>query len=151
MNQLKKPGFSAKVLAATADLCDELDELKFSEPVAWVYNPLRYAWRVHEKYVRTWGASPRRVLMMGMNPGPWGMAQTGVPFGEVAVVRDFLGLKGRVARPDPEHPKRPVQGLECPRSEVSGRRLWGYFAERFGGPEEFFAEHFICRSYHREQ
>ncbi len=143
MNQLKKPGFSAKVLAATADLCDELDELKFSEPVAWVYNPLRYAWRVHEKYVRTWGASPRRVLMMGMNPGPWGMAQTGVPFGEVAVVRDFLGLKGRVARPDPEHPKRPVQGLECPRSEVSGRRLWGYFAERFGGPEEFFAEHFI--------
>jgi len=143
MNQLKKPGFAAKVLAATSALCDEVDRLSFSDPVAWVYNPLRYAWPLHEQYVRKWGGSPRRVLMLGMNPGPWGMAQTGVPFGEVASVRGFLGLEGRVARPDPEHPKRPVQGLDCPRSEVSGRRLWGFFGEWFGGPEGFFAEHFV--------
>ena len=58
-------------------------------------------------------------------------------------MRDFLGLKGQVARPDPEHPKRLVQGLDCPRSEVSGRRLWGFFGERFGGPEGFFADHFV--------
>jgi single-strand selective monofunctional uracil DNA glycosylase len=143
MNQLKEPGFAEKVLAATTELREEVETLRFSEPVAWVYNPLRYAWPLHEKYVRTWGASPRRVLFMGMNPGPWGMAQTGVPFGEVATVRDFLGLKAPVARPQPEHPKRPVQGLDCPRSEVSGRRLWGFFSERFDGPEGFFAEHFV--------
>lgn len=143
MSPLKKSGFAAKVLAATSDMCEEVDDLVFAEPVAWVYNPLRYARSLHEQYVRKWGASPRRVLLMGMNPGPWGMAQTGVPFGEVAMVRDFLGLKGRVGRPEPEHPKRQVQGLECPRSEVSGRRLWGFFAEKFGGPERFFAEHFV--------
>ncbi|MEN8006453.1 MAG: uracil-DNA glycosylase family protein [Candidatus Krumholzibacteriota bacterium] len=143
MTKLNQPGFAEKVLAAATDLCDEVDDLGFSDPVAWVYNPLRYAWPLHEQYVRRWGASPRRVLMLGMNPGPWGMAQTGVPFGEIAAVKEFLDLDGQVGRPDPEHPKRPVQGLDCPRSEVSGRRLWGYFGERFGGPEGFFADHFI--------
>ena len=78
-----------------------------------------------------------------MNPGPWGMAQTGVPFGEVAAVRDILGLSGEVGRPAREHPKRPVQGLACARSEVSGRRLWGFFAAQCGGAEGFFAEHIV--------
>ncbi len=131
------------VLSATAALRDTVNGLSFADPVAWVYNPLDYAWELHAAYVRRWGASKRRVLMMGMNPGPWGMVQTGVPFGEVAAVRDFLQLQGQVGRPDPEHPKRPVQGLACPRSEVSGRRLWGCFAAKFGTAEAFFAEHFV--------
>ncbi len=143
MNRLTQPGFAAQVLTATARLRDGVDQFRFGDPVAWVYNPLRYAWSLHEQYVEKWGASPRRVLMLGMNPGPWGMAQTGVPFGEIAAVRDFLGLSGQVDRPDPEHPKRPVLGLESNRSEVSGRRLWGFFGERFGGPEGFFAGHII--------
>lgn len=134
---------AAAVLAATARLRDTADSLVFAEPVAWVYNPLAYAWDLHAAYVRRWGASRRRVLLLGMNPGPWGMTQTGVPFGEIAAVRDFMGLSGKVGRPDPEHPKRPVQGLDCPRSEVSGRRLWGFFAAAFGTPEAFFAEHFV--------
>jgi single-strand selective monofunctional uracil DNA glycosylase len=36
-----------------------------------------------------------------------------------------------------------VQGFDCPRSEVSGRRLWKLFADRFGVAEKFFAEHFV--------
>jgi len=137
------PSLATQVLAATAELRDQVDDLVFAEPVAFVYNPLRYAWKLHEKYVRRYGNTRKRVLMLGMNPGPWGMAQTGVPFGEISMVRDFMGLSGRVERPDPEHPKRPVLGLETTRSEVSGRRLWGYFGERFGGAEGFFAEHFV--------
>lgn len=139
----RSAAFADQVLAAAADLRDEVSRLRFGEPVTHVTNPLDYAWEVHETWVRRWGGSPRRVLLMGMNPGPWGMAQTGVPFGEVAAVRGFLQLEGCVRRPDGEHPKRPVQGLDCPRSEVSGRRLWGFFAERFGTPEAFFAEHFV--------
>ena len=135
--------FADQVLAAASTLRQETADLAFGEPVTHVVNPLDYAWAVHEAWVRRWGASPRRVLLMGMNPGPWGMAQTGVPFGEVAAVRDWLGLGGEVRRPAGEHPKRPVQGLDCPRSEVSGRRLWGFFAERFGAPEAFFAEHYV--------
>jgi len=139
----KKHALSESVLAATATMREAVNALSFADPVTWVYNPLNYAWELHAAYVRRWGNDRRRVLLMGMNPGPWGMVQTGVPFGEIAAVRDFLGLQGEVGRPDPEHPKRPVQGLACPRSEVSGRRLWGYFAARFGTAAAFFAEHFV--------
>ena len=34
----------------------------------------------------------KRVVFLGMNPGPFGMAQVGVPFGEVAAVRDWLRI-----------------------------------------------------------
>ena len=143
MSKHRPTTLAAKVLQATADLCDEIESLKFADPVACVYNPLAYAWDMHASYVGQWGGTRRRVLLMGMNPGPWGMVQTGVPFGEIAAVRDFLKLSGVVGHPVPEHPKRPVQGLDCPRSEVSGRRLWGYFSEKFGTAEAFFAEHFV--------
>jgi single-strand selective monofunctional uracil DNA glycosylase len=112
--------------------------------VAHVYNPLQYAWRPHAEYLKRYGARPRRVLFLGMNPGPFGMAQTGIPFGEVAAVRDWLGIIGPVGRPPHEHPRKPVLGFHCPRSEVSGRRLWGLFAARFKTPDDFFAEHFVC-------
>ena len=78
-----------------------------------------------------------------MNPGPFGMTQTGIPFGEVAVVRDWLKIHTPIGQPANPHPKRPVQGFDCPRSEVSGRRLWGLFAERFASPGAFFADHFV--------
>lgn len=123
-----------------------VNRLRFSSgDVTHVCNPLVYAKAPHTLYLERFGtdAIPRRVFMMGMNPGPWGMAQTGVPFGEVAAVRDWMGIEAPVKRPKSEHPKRPVTGFACERSEVSGRRLWGLFAERFGSPEAFFAEHFV--------
>ncbi|MEM7233917.1 MAG: uracil-DNA glycosylase family protein, partial [Planctomycetota bacterium] len=78
-----------------------------------------------------------------MNPGPFGMAQTGVPFGEVNLVADWLGLKGRVEKPSPEHPKRPINGFDTTRSEVSGRRLWSWARDAFGEPDAFFERFFI--------
>ena len=135
--------FADRVLAVLANLRDQVDRSTFAPPVSHVYNPLDYAWPAIEQYVRRWGAGPRRVLLLGMNPGPWGMAQTGVPFGEVAAVRDWLALSAPVGKPAREHPLRPVSGLACPRSEVSGRRLWGLFAARFGTPQRFFADHMV--------
>lgn len=81
---------------------------------------------------------------MGMNPGPFGMAQTGVPFGDKDLVRDWMGIEGEVGHPEPEHPQRPVQGFACPRGEVSGQRLWGWGRERFGPPEAFFRRFFVA-------
>ena len=95
--------------------------LSFGPPVTHVYNPLQYARAVHERYLERFARPGCRALLLGMNPGPWGMAQTGVPFGEVELVRDWLGLEGRVRKPAREHPKRPVLGFACHRSEVSGR------------------------------
>jgi len=80
---------------------------------------------------------------VGMNPGPWGMLQTGVPFGEISFVRDWMGIEGQVEQPVKLHPKRPVDGFECTRSEVSGRRLWGWAKDRFGSAQRFFRDFFV--------
>lgn len=133
-----------ELLAAALELRDAVDRLQFPLPVAWVYNPLDYAWDIHRQYLEKFGPGPKQVVFLGMNPGPFGMAQTGVPFGEIAAVRDWMGLSGRVEKPIREHPKRPVEGLNCAKSEVSGRRLWGLFAERFGRAEDFFRDHFVA-------
>ncbi|HEV2392209.1 MAG TPA: uracil-DNA glycosylase family protein [Verrucomicrobiae bacterium] len=117
--------------------------MTFAPPIACVYNPLTYAWAPYAAYIGRFAASPKRVVFLGMNPGPFGMVQTGVPFGEICAVRDWLGLEEKVLRPAIEHPRRPVKGFACARSEVSGRRLWSLFAERFGQPERFFPEHLI--------
>ncbi len=132
-----------RVVAAGRRLRREVATLRFGQPITHVYNPLAYARRPYEAYVRTYAGSRKRVLFLGMNPGPYGMAQTGVPFGDVDHVRGFLAIEAPVSRPEPEHPRRPVQGFGCPRSEVSGSRLWGAVAAHFERPQRFFAGHFV--------
>jgi single-strand selective monofunctional uracil DNA glycosylase len=122
------------------------------DPVVYVYNPLEYAWSAYRSYLERFAGNRgrskqdrrKRVLLLGMNPGPWGMAQTGVPFGEVEAVRDWMGIEEAIGRPASEHPRRPIMGFATTRSEVSGRRLWGLMRERFGAAENFFQEHFVA-------
>jgi single-strand selective monofunctional uracil DNA glycosylase len=143
VEQIKTTPVSEALIAAARRLRAGTTRLRFQPPVTHVYNPLVYAWEPHAAYLGKFGATCKRVVFLGMNPGPFGMAQTGVPFGEVAAVRDWLKLEGLVGKPRCEHPRRPVNGMRCTRSEVSGRRLWGLFEERFGTAELFFAEHLV--------
>ncbi|MDR2709953.1 MAG: single-stranded DNA-binding protein [Burkholderiales bacterium] len=173
-------------IAAAQRLSQQVEAMRFAAPVTHVYNPLTYAWATHEIYLRRFAASKKKVVFVGMNPGPFGMVQTGVPFGEVAAVRDWMGIEaeenvvgatcGRpqkfrrpqvaptpssfsenegtdsnqkgfsvfIKKPKHENPKRPIEGFACSRSEVSGRRLWGLFAQRFGTAEHFFQNHFVA-------
>ena len=135
---------SRELIDAARKLSARVDRLKFAAPVSHVYNPLTYAWGPHEEYLARFGSGRKRVIFLGMNPGPFGMVQTGIPFGEIAAVRDWLGITTPVVQPRSAHPKRPVQGYECTRSEVSGRRLWKLFADKFRSPERFFAGHFVA-------
>lgn len=128
---------------ATRELVAELQALEFAPPVACVYNPLDYAWDMHRAWLERFGRGVKEIMLVGMNPGPFGMVQTGVPFGEVEAVRSWLGLRGEVHHPRHEHAKRPVQGLECTRSEVSGRRLWSYLATRCVTPQRFARRFFV--------
>jgi single-strand selective monofunctional uracil DNA glycosylase len=132
-----------ELIASTRRLADDLRDLRFSAPVTHVYRTLDYTWEAHRTYLERFGNGRKRVVFLGMNPGPFGMTQTGVPFGEIAVVRDWMHIETAISKPADEHPKRPVDGFACQRSEVSGRRLWGYFADRFGTPEAFFKDHFV--------
>ena len=131
---------SQALIDAALALSAAVDGLAFAAPVSHRYNPLAYAWAPHEIYLRRYGATPKRVIFVGMNPGPFGMVQCGVPFGEIAAVRDWLGIEAPVGQPARVNPKRPIEGFACARAEVSGKRLWGLFAERFGSADAFFDE-----------
>ncbi len=134
----------AQALLDAADrLSRRLARVRIGPPVTHVYNPLTYARAPYAAYLRRYAAGTKRVVFLGMNPGPFGMAQTGVPFGEVRMVKDWLGIEEPVTKPAREHPKRPVRGFACERSEVSGARLWGLWRDLYGTPESFFAWAFV--------
>ena len=134
---------SQACIAAAGQLSQQVSQLDFSTYVPWVYNPLEYAWPAHEQYLSRFVGEGCRCLFLGMNPGPWGMAQTGVPFGEVRAVREWLKLRAPITVPVNMHPKRPVDGYSCRRSEVSGRRLWGWARKTFQTPDRFFTRFFV--------
>lgn len=131
------------IIAIYRELGAQVATLPKPPSAARVYNPLDYARRPWERYLYLYAAPPKRTIFLGMNPGPWGMAQTGVPFGEVEAVRDWMGIEEPVEQPPDPHPKRPIEGFACARSEVSGRRLWGLFSERGGEARDFFADHLV--------
>ncbi len=133
-----------KLIKATRELCKSLAGLTFAPPVTHTYNPLVYASKNYTAYLETFGVGPKQAIFLGMNPGPWGMAQTGVPFGDPTMVKSWLGITGAVNKPAKEHPKRPVLGLESTRSEVSGSRLWGAARDTYGTPRRFFRQFFVA-------
>lgn len=127
----------------TDQLIKTLSPLRFGPPVTHLYNPIVYARPAYDQYLARYGLPPKEIVLVGMNPGPWGMVQTGIPFGNVESVRDWLGIKASIGKPPKMHPKRPVTGFGCPRREVSGQRVWGWAREIFGTPEQFFKRFFI--------
>jgi single-strand selective monofunctional uracil DNA glycosylase len=130
----------------TDQLIKSLAPLRFGPPVTHVYNPLVYARPAYDQYLARYGQPPKEIVLVGMNPGPWGMVQTGIPFGDVQSVRGWLGIKASIGEPPSMHPKRPVTGFDCPRREISGQRVWGWAREIFGTPERFF-KRFLITNY----
>lgn len=131
------------ITAITDDLVANIARLTFAAPVSYIYNPLAYARSGYDRYVAAFGCSIKEVVLVGMNPGPFGMAQTGVPFGDVEMVSGWMGISSCIGQPAKVHPKRPISGFSCARREVSGRRLWGWAKKRFGRPETFFERFFV--------
>lgn len=135
---------SDAIIQSAKQLSNAINQLTFSPPITHVYNPLHYAWNAHETYLKKYANNPKQIVFLGMNPGPWGMAQTGIPFGEISFVQNWLGIDLPIDKPPNEHPKRPIQGFQCKKSEVSGYRLWSLFKDRFSTPENFFHNHFVA-------
>jgi single-strand selective monofunctional uracil DNA glycosylase len=139
-----RPALANELKKSYRELSRAIDGLQFVRPTTHVYNPLDYARNPAEQYLGMAADSQKEVLFLGMNPGPWGMAQTGVPFGTVNMVRDWLQIEGPVRKPATEHPKRPVLGFGVNREEVSGTRFWGWARDRFGIPDRFFSRFFVA-------
>ncbi|XP_065566031.1 single-strand selective monofunctional uracil DNA glycosylase-like isoform X1 [Artemia franciscana] len=132
------------VLTIEKELAGSLLGLNYSDSgVTHIYNPVDYARVPHEIFVTKFCKETISTLLIGMNPGPWGMVQTGVPFGEVSIVRDWLNIIGEVIKPANEHPKRPILGFQCHRSEISGKRFWAFLRDLSGTPERLFETLFM--------
>lgn len=137
------PTVNESLLLLSKSVNDKLKDLKFGKPVEYIYNPLEYAFNLHSQYINKFCSSPKQVLFVGMNPGPFGMCQTGVPFGDIPHVRDWLKINGEVSKPEKECPSRPILGLECQRTEISGKQFWGLFERICGVPDAFFRNAFV--------
>lgn len=149
------------LLQKTRDLAAVLDTFRHPAGVSHVYNPLSYMATAHEAWLSRYvqygecdevAVTPSPYLILGMNPGPWGMVQTGVPFGDVPNAGKLIGVRDgstpftaqipcgvslpAIFKPQLDgiqlHPKRPVQGFACTRVEASGDRLWGGLATVWG-------------------
>uniref|UniRef100_A0A131XTC5 Putative single-strand selective monofunctional uracil dna glycosylase n=1 Tax=Ixodes ricinus TaxID=34613 RepID=A0A131XTC5_IXORI len=123
--------------------CELLLGIPYGDKVSHVYSPVDYARETHECFVRKYCTGAKTVIFLGMNPGPFGMAQNGVPFGDTEYVRNWLGIEGEVGKPACEHPKRTIVGLNCPRKDVSGQRFWGLFSELCPSAHAFFGPCFV--------
>uniref|UniRef100_A0A182MSA2 Uracil-DNA glycosylase-like domain-containing protein n=1 Tax=Anopheles culicifacies TaxID=139723 RepID=A0A182MSA2_9DIPT len=132
-----------QVYCIERELSAALRKVALPSEVAACYDPIEYASAIHCAYLQRFLDGPKAVLFIGMNPGPWGMCQTGVPFGYVPAVRDWMGLRGTVAKPTPELAARPVEGLACTREEQSGKRWWGLYQELCGTADCFFRSCFV--------
>ncbi|KAL1451943.1 hypothetical protein WDU94_006272 [Cyamophila willieti] len=137
------------VLTIEKQLIHELtnNNLSYDASIEYIYNPLDYAFELHSKYVYKYCTSKKKILFLGMNPGPWGMVQCGIPFGEVKAVKGFLNIEGEVNQPDKFHKDRPITGLDCPRSEISGKRLWELASQLSDGKAENFFRHAYVHNY----
>ena len=133
-----------EVIKSSKTLAYSVETVSFEPPTYIVYNPLKYAWKPHEAYLRKYVNAQKKIVFLGMNPGPWGMAQTGVPFGEINLIKNWVGICDHVDQPTIVHQKRPIQGFACKKSEVSGKRLWKLFSNKYGHAKDFFKDHFVA-------
>ena len=137
-----------RMIEASSKLRDDVekfaDSLVKEGSVDAVYNPLAYAWEPHRAYLELASGGGAKTLLLGMNPGPHGMGQMGIPFAATSVVRDLLKITNlEVGQPRTLHPKRPVSGLDWPKEEVSGTRLWGLLENEYGSAESIFKSVFL--------
>lgn len=133
-----------KLLNIHINLNNQLRTLNFiNEDIRYSYNPLEYAFELYVDYVRKFCNTTKKILFVGMNPGPFGMCQTGVPFGDPHWVKDWLRIEGDVSVPPVECPERKIYGLASKRKEISGDRFWSFFSGLCGEPEKFFENSFV--------
>lgn len=140
---ISSDAINSQLLSAVRHLNFLIKDLKFKDPIAYCYNPIEYAIKSFEQYVNKYCNSTKLILFVGMNPGPFGMCQTGIPFGNVNHVRDWMKMNAPIAKPERECPDRPILGLSCTRNEISGQKFWGLFQKLCETPQNFFQNAFV--------
>lgn len=73
---------STKFLDLIDELNVSLEQLHLPSEIQCIYNPTVYARHTFEIFVQKYCNSKKDIMYFGMNPGPWGMSQTGVRISE---------------------------------------------------------------------
>ena len=142
----------ANLIEITYKLSENCDHCKSkiirdNDNIEFAYNPLNYAWEPHKKYLENYGSLGAKTIVMGMNPGH-GMGNTGIPFGCPEKVSKYLNITGlEVKEPVNIHPKRRINGLECKKPEISGKRIWGLIEDIYGPPKNAFKNIFVLNHF----
>lgn len=143
VSEMSNTVVSKQLILITKELTTVLKQFTFPKPIQYCYNPTEYALEPYKTYINLYCTNPKDIIFVGMNPGPFGMCQTGVPFGEVTHVRDWMKINQDVGKPEIECPARPIQGFFCTKTEQSGLKLWGLFKSLCETPEQFFKHTFV--------
>jgi len=134
-----------KIINRTKELAIALENTRSIIPDSlFVYNPLTYALDMHLAYIEKYAIENTKILFLGMNPGPFGMTQNGIPFGEIGFVKDYFHFDCEIKKPFDEHPSRPIQGLDCSRSEVSGKRFWSLMSNHYGNADALVGQVYVA-------
>jgi len=138
--------FSAKFSA----LIPELRKANLKKyPDIVVINPLEYLWLQYGYYTSCYHNQYPRAMIIGMNPGPKGMSQTGIPFGSPNIIPSILPNKSlfneiRDNEGSPvSSPHRRITGPSNTTVEVSGNRLWSALIKRYGDFKSITSEIFV--------
>jgi Uracil DNA glycosylase superfamily. len=129
--------------AITREFCLATEELfPFKEEMISV-NVFSYAIDPFLEYLEKAERGSVRTLYLGMNPGPYGMYRTGIPFCDFVTKREFLKITASVDETfidvDAVRGEKPDEK----RREVSGMRLWGLFESVYHSPERFFSSSLV--------
>lgn len=134
-----------KIINRTKKFSKELESIKSIIPDSlFVYNPLTYALDMHLAYIEKYAIKNTKILFLGMNPGPFGMTQNGIPFGEINFVKDYFNFNCEIKSPKIEHQYRPIEGLGCSRSEVSGKRFWSLMRDHYGDSNSLVGQVYVA-------
>ncbi len=109
-----------------------------------VYNVFEYAWQGWEAYIHKCAKLSAKIMLLGINPGPHGMLQTGIPFGSISAVRNYIGIHDAdIKQPTVLHKNRPVDGMKYTKEEQSGLLLWNTIESLFTNSLNFFSHCFV--------
>lgn len=73
----KTPEFWNQFYSLENKLNVKLRKIERNSDVVYIYNPIEYAATIHCRFLRKYLSGPKKVLFIGLNPGPNGMLQTG--------------------------------------------------------------------------
>ncbi|XP_073819638.1 uncharacterized protein isoform X2 [Musca autumnalis] len=144
LNKINKPpGYVGKDEEQSSTQCQASCSGQSNKII--IYNPLDYdAAKIHKDYLKRYLKGPKRVLFVTMNPASHGELQTGIPFGHMPTIREYMKLKSTIIDSPVPHPSED----EEQERENNSIYFWQMIREIFYSQNFFLSKFFQQRFVH---